>query len=208
MPLLNIVLTNRGAGGGGVCGCPLTFGAVMGQEDLYRKEMSVIVENHGTARIVWATSAEASSRVIYSGGDEALDQDTGVVATGNIYHEVFITDLNVDTLYAFQVISVSPECSGETIQSDTYFFQIGGEVTQIATNMTVEFLMEVNMGVPVTITENMLDDITITFDTTTQESIDTVEMDTPTATAETIDANEADEIGASELFTTHSTAVV
>ena len=98
MPLVNLVLnktrTSSGGGGGGDDCCPFTFGSIMGQEDLYKETTpgsGVRQQNTFQARIVWATSVEATSRVEYGIGETPVyGNDTGVVASGNKYHEVLI----------------------------------------------------------------------------------------------------------------------
>lgn len=112
--------------------CPFEFGSIMGQEDLYREDPpGTRVDNTLVARIVWATTVPATSRVIWGEIDDVgFPNDTGEVATDTTFHEVFFPVNAVNTTYKFQVISESSECDpgGETLQSGTYYFEVGGDI--------------------------------------------------------------------------------
>lgn len=133
MPLFNIILTKESNDSAlpNDC-CPFEFGAVMGQEDLYREDPpGDRVDNALTARIVWATSVPGTSRVIWDYASEVgFANDTGVVATEKTFHEVFFPLPAVNTTYKFQIITTSSVCDpgGETLQSGTYYFETGGEL--------------------------------------------------------------------------------
>lgn len=214
MPLFNIVLNkdnDNGGGGNNGC-CPFTFGSIMGQEDLFRETTAgseTRVSNALTARIVWATSVDSTSRVYY-GVDPLLDQDTGIVASGNKYHEVFISGLALDTLYRFKVESTSSECNsgGETLTSETYWFSTAGilnvDINQIVFNVTNEILTANQ-----TIT-NSIDDIVLVGDLTSIEPTASQPLDfSPTTAVLTEGATATKVIGNTMIFTdTPSTAVV
>ena len=174
MPLFNIVLNkdnDNGSGGSNDC-CPFTFGSIMGQEDVYSEATagSGVRDTSGalTAIIRWATSVDATSRVEWGIGESLVyGNDTGVVASGNTYHEVTIPGLGLDTLYHFRVISTSTECNpaGETLTSEGFWFETGGELVvssnQIEFNITNEVL---SIGANATAT--VMDDISTSIDLT------------------------------------------
>ena len=154
MPLLNLVLNKDSSApsGNNDC-CPFTFGSVMGQEDVYKETSagSGVRDTSGalSARIVWATSVPATSRVEYGVGESLVyGNDTGVVASGNTYHEVIIPGLNLDTLYHFRVISTSTECdsNGETLTSEGFWFATGGELVLVSNQ--IEFTITAETKTP------------------------------------------------------------
>jgi hypothetical protein len=214
MPLFNIVLNKDNDSGSGTptdsC-CPFTFGSIMGQEDLFRETAAgseTRVTNSLQARIVWATSVDATSRVYY-GIDPALDQDTGIVASGNRYHEVFIPNLNLDTLYRFKVESTSTVCNagGETLTSETYWFMIGGELNVVTGQF--DFTITTGLITPITnTTSNNTMDATADFDSTepiTRDPLDT----NPTTSIITITSTPSKTIDNTMIFTdTPTTSVV
>lgn len=174
MPLFNIVLNKDNDSGSGDSGndcCPFSFGSVMGQEDLFRETSAgsgTRVSNNLTARIVWATSVDATSRVEYGIGESVVyGSDTGVVASGNTYHEVFISGLNLDTLYHFRVISTSSECDagGETLTSEAFWFSTGGILAVESNQLEFSITSEV-VTVGSTIAVTAMDDLDITPDLT------------------------------------------
>ena len=214
MPLFNIVLNKDNDDGGGpttdAC-CPFSFGSIMGQEDLFRETATgseTRVSNSLQARIVWATSVDATSRVYY-GVDPLLDQDTGIVASGNTYHEVFIPNLNLDTLYRFKVESTSTVCDagGETLTSEVYWFMIGGELNietgQLDFNITTGIVTQVTN----TTTNNTMD---ATADLASTEPVTRDPLDTSVATSIlTIGSTPSETIDNTMILTTTpSTTVV
>ena len=199
MPLFNLVLNKDSTNGVVISGCcPFTFGSVMGQEDLYRETSAgseVQVANALTARIVWATSVDATSRVYYTVDDASrplsFSSDTGVIAGPNTYHEVFLTGLNLDTLYAFKVESTSTECDagGETLTSETFWFTTGGTLALFSNQIEFVITNEIKT-VGFTSSVTMADDLDITPDltgveATTRDPIDFV----PTLSIPTIGVN-------------------
>ena len=211
MPLVNIVLNkdNDLSGGGSDDCCPFAFGSIMGQEDLFT-ETSAGSEtrdlNTLQARIVWATTVDASSRVYY-GADPLLDQDTGIVATGNKFHEVLIPNLNIGTLYRFEVESTSTVCNagGETLRSEVFWFQIGDELT--LESQTLVFNVASSVLTPVAASTSSYDWLDAEPDTTGTAAT----VNTPLGITEAISTPTENAInktaGSTMLTTSVSTAV-
>lgn len=211
MPLYNIVitkdseepeLTNN-------C-CPFAFGSVMGQEDLYREDPpGNRVSNTLTARIVWATTVPATSRVIWDLAESgSFSNDTGIVASNTRFHEVFFPVPQVSTIYKFQVISTSTECnpSGETLQSGTFYFEVGGEIISGESVITHVF----------TLTPTSLLGLSINSDSVLLGEFEDLEVpgessgqfdQTLSSGVAAIDYSDASNIGISKLYTNYSTSV-
>jgi hypothetical protein len=120
-------------GGGAITSGTLQLVNIMGEEDVYRwnPDIEERADNPLTARIIWSSGAKANSKVYYSAESEAFDlestvENTPVAANGVYYHEVFLTDLDIDTEYAFQVESY--DANGNSLRSDTYWFHTHGQI--------------------------------------------------------------------------------
>lgn len=219
MPLFNIVLSKDNDSGVVVTGCcPFTFGSVMGQEDLFRETSagSEIQRNNALqARIVWATSVDATSRVYYGVDDTSrpltLGLDTGVITGPTSFHEVFLTGLGLDTLYAFKVESTSSVCSpgGETLTSETFWFTTGGTLALFSNQIEFVITNEIKT-VGFSGSPTWADDLTITPDLTGIESTVRDPIDfVPTLSIPTIGATPAKTADGTMIFTgTPATAVV
>lgn len=211
MPLFNIIITKEDTDGAVLSGCcPFDFGSVMGQEDLYREDPpGTRVENTLQARIVWGTTVPATSRVIWGvEDDEGFPNDTGVVATGNTFHEVFFTVSQVNTTYKFQIITTSTECdaAGESLQSGTFYFEVGGDVV-IGTDsfeMVITLTAENYFGLSYTVEDGVYGEYEDVYEDV--ESVMEHEFGF-TITARGVDYEEAANLGNSELFTNYSTLV-
>lgn len=189
------------------CG-PFLIGTVMGQEDIYRETSpgsETRVNNTLTARIVWATDIPASSRVYY-GIDPALDQDTGIVATGNTFHEVFIEGLNLDSLYRFKVESVSDDCS-VTITSELYWFSTGGVVEFIFDQFGFEIgltLFELSTEISIELGDMFETEVDSDVETNNVANQFSYVLD---ASANSINATHGESIGDAQLFTSYTVTV-
>lgn len=188
----------------------------MGQEDVYGETFSGsgVRDTSGalSARIVWATSVAATSRVEYGVGETPVyGNDTGVVASGNTYHEVIIPLLALDTLYHFRVISTSTECDpgGETLTSEAFWFETGGQL--VITSNQIEFtitneVLTVNQSIAPTV----LDDLNITPDLTgvTATTRDPISV-SPATSIPTVGTTQTKTADGTMIFTgTPSTSVV
>lgn len=217
MPLFNVVLNkdnDNGSGGTNGC-CPFTFGSIMGQEDVYSETTGGSgirdLTNALSARISWATSVNATSRVEYGIGETLIyGNDTGVVASGNSYHEVIIPNLSLDTLYHFRVISTSTECNpaGETLTSEGFWFRTGGEL--VVSSNQIEFTITNELlTVAATAVATVMDDLTTTIDLTgiTPAVRDSLSL-TESASIPTVGATEQHTADGTMLFTDTPTTVV
>jgi hypothetical protein len=113
---------------------------VMGQEDIFRHIEDQREFNFLTGRIVVTTGVPANIEIKYSANDLDLDQTTGLIETDDpgLYHEVFIPNLIVDSLYAFTITATVRNIEGDEndyealctdpIVSDIYYFTTGGTV--------------------------------------------------------------------------------
>lgn len=113
---------------------------VMGQEDIFRHVDDVRVFRYLFGRIVVTTGFPADIEINYSPNSLDLDLTTGVIDTDDpgLYHEVYIEDLNVDSLYAFIVTATVRNIEGDEtdyeelcpdpVVSEIYYFQTGGVV--------------------------------------------------------------------------------
>ena len=217
MPLVNLVLNKTSSGGGGAnpC-CPFTFGSVMGQENVFKEtspgSLTRDISGALSARIVWATSVDATSRVEYGVGETVVyGNDTGVVASGNTYHEVIIPNLALDTLYHFRVISTSTECDGdgETLTSEAFWFNTGGELVVSSNQIEFQITNEIlTIGQSAAVTA--LDDLDIVPDlnpvaATTRDPISLTEA----TSIPTVGVTSTKTAGATMIYTgTPSTSVV
>lgn len=120
-------------GSGAILSGELILENVMGQEDINRLDApgGIRIDNSLSGRIIWSSGIRATSKVYYSAENETFNlesslEDTPVDPNGEVYHEVFLFDLDIDTEYAFQVESY--DADGNYLRSDTYWFQIGGEL--------------------------------------------------------------------------------
>ena len=195
-----------------IIGCPLTIYNVMGQEDDLREDpVGTRVQNFLTARIVVTTTVDAEITIDYSADTTLLDLTTGVVNPGSpeMYHEVFITGLQPDTLYAFRVTATSSVCDpGENgpIQSGIYYFRTGDQAGVSASNFT--FSINTSFGAfDVTITDSY-DGLSVVF----VDDVETLFTDSlgysESTTEETIDKSLSQSETDTELFTSISTSVV
>jgi hypothetical protein len=211
LPLFNIILVKASQDGAGVSGCcPFDFGAVMGQEDLYREDPpGTRVDNALTARIVWGTTVPATSRVIWGRIDDVgFPNDTGVVASGENFHEVFFPVTAVNTTYKFQIITTSTECdpSGETLQSGTYYFEVGGDL--ILGEYTITIDIDADPYVIVIQDMEVGDGLTGSYDETGITSdIESVALMGIDAEVDVVPDEIISEIDATYLFTDYSTSV-
>jgi len=116
----------------------------MGQEDLFREDpVETRVQNGGTARLVFSTDEPIIGyRIEYSANNRLLDQTLGPItlasAESNI--EVFLTPVNVDSLYAFRVIALDEE--GEDILTSGVYYFLTGSVISVTPS-----LLAVNIGI-------------------------------------------------------------
>jgi hypothetical protein len=211
MPLFNIVITkaSNDSAFSNDC-CPFDFGSVMGQEDLYREDPpGDRVENTLQARIVWGTTVPATSRVIWGQIDEVgFPNDTGVVASGQVFHEVFFPVNQVNTEYKFQIISTSDVCDpgGETAQSGTFYFAVGGEIV-VGTD---DFELSVHFAYlsGTTLSINLEEKVMAEYFEEIEDVISPLDYELGTAFAVTsINHSSQSDLGDSELRTNYATQV-
>jgi hypothetical protein len=113
-----------------------------------------------TATVVWATTHEATSRVIYGLLPETMTDEISD-AEFVYYHSLTLIDLQLEEPYYCQVYSTSKD-TGEEIYSDVILFFTGKEVTiqNIFGNIDAQFLIrqkhELFVGNTLGITENLL----------------------------------------------------
>ena len=153
----------------GVASClPPVIHNVMGQEDKYRESpVNVRVNNGGTARIVFTTEFNGSSK-IYCDPDPGsgvapttLEVDDATLET---YHEKFFSGLSVDTLYKFYVRSINA-CGDEI--SEYYYLLTGGELDISSGDFVIEFSNEI---LTVDVSGSIEIPVTVSVDQVTQSS--------------------------------------
>lgn len=210
MPLFNIVITKDGDDAVANNCCPFDFGSVMGQEDLYREDPpGTRVENTLQARIVWGTTVPATSRVIWGQIDDVgFPNDTGVVASEQVFHEVFFPVSQVNTEYKFQIITTSAVCepAGETLQSGTFYFSVGGEIAVGSDEFELSVHFAYLSGT--TLSVNLEDKILSEYHDEIEDVVTPVDYELGTAFAVTpIDHTTQSDLGDLELTTNYATQV-
>jgi len=138
-------------GGNAVVSGTLVLENIMGEEDIFRyddMEPSGRADNALTGRIIWSSGVKANSRVYYSPETATLHLDSGlqddpVETDGVVYHEIFLSSLDIDTLYAFQVESY--DADGNSLRSETYWFHTHGSIVleNSGLDIVVALLVEV-----------------------------------------------------------------
>jgi len=149
IPQLVVEITDCAEEGGigGVDPCSqltLEIYSVMGQEDQFRQENGIRVDNAGQARIVLSTTAKADVDVHYEGNppDEnnpTLPEIITNASEGKKYHEIFFP-VNPASLYAFKVDVESTECPDINAESGIYYFETGEKINiQVCNELLASF---------------------------------------------------------------------
>lgn len=91
-----------------------------------------------TVTIVFATN-KPTTGIVYYGTDPGDLNQSESDSTPSLYHQILIDQLQMEQNYYYKIVAFAPS-TGETVETETFFFLTGKEVTIQVTNILLSIL--------------------------------------------------------------------